>query len=78
MTTKIPVTTSSSWKGVAWTPAWRKFCVSLIIPNSTVLHKETDLIKEALKEYDAVWLRGEHMIEFASEEQAVLWVLRWS
>ena len=78
MTVKIPVTTPSSLTGVAWTPAWRKFCVSLIIPNSTVLHKETDLIREALKEYDAVWLRGEHMIEFESEEQAVMWLLRWS
>ena len=46
--------------------------------SGTIIHAELGMIREALKEYDAVWWHHEGMIEFESEEQAVLWVLRWS
>ena len=80
MTVKIPITTPVSeprlYRGYQDTQAWRNFCISRMTPFEDVLHE--DMIQEALKEYDALWLCSEGQIEFASQEQAVLWVLRWS
>lgn len=59
------------------TSAWVNFWNGVSSPYATaVLHN--DVVSDALKEWGAVWLRSEGMIEFESQEQAVLWVLRWS
>lgn len=81
MTVKIPmltpVTREDGYTSGRSTPAWRNFWDSIDDPYS-VDALSNDNIGKALEEYGGVWRRGTGMIEFASEEQAVMWVLRWS
>lgn len=81
MTVKIPFITPVPEPGYVGnhrsTPAWANFWNSVSSPYATTaLHNE--VIAAALKEWGAVILRSEGMIEFESQEKAVLWLLRWS
>ena len=80
MTVKIPMLTPVAEEGYVSgrsTPAWRNFWDSIPNPYS-IIALSNDEVGKALSEYGAVWRHSEGMIEFESEEQAVLWVLRWS
>ena len=79
MTVKVPMMTPVSEPRM-WriTPAWSNFRDGLEIPHSTAFKAEVSMFEEALKDYDAVWLRREGMIEFEDEENALMWILRWS
>ena len=57
--------------------AWENFCDINGNPYATTA-KWISGIMEHLKEWGAVWLRSEGMLEFESEEKAVIWVMRWS
>ena len=79
MTVKIPMMTPLPDPDIVdykATPAWSNFYFGIGCRKYS--DRNHNKIASALRKCNAVWLRGEHMIEFASEEQAVLWVLRWS
>lgn len=80
MTVKIPMMNSVRGTGIHSgypTRDWRNFCISLIVPNSGAVPYDYE-IKKALKEWNAVWLRGQGMLEFETEKDLTMWLLRWS
>ena len=81
MTVKIPFITpdfESEYAGNRRaTPAWHNFINSMFSPYATAA-RNNEIMEAALKEWGAVCLRSEGQIEFESEEQAVIWLLRWS